>query len=159
MVFQGLWSRVPQLRESRGRRTCRRSKVPFWVGQEEERDTAIGTSFSMHMRTLRGWGYRWQASTAQATSTTGSLLHGLQVAEQTTSVNSDSRGWHGLSPLGVHEQASPVAPVTSEVVTQEGSAIEHHLLLLSFPLECTHCAADTANCTRHQVQLPEGHCN
>ena len=80
MVFQGLWSRVPQLRESRGRRTCRRSKVPFWVGQEEERDTAIGTSFSMHMRTLRGWGYRWQASTAQATSTTGSLLHGLQVA-------------------------------------------------------------------------------
>ena len=33
--------------------------------------------------------------------------------------------------LGVHEQVPPAPAVTSEVGTEEGTATEHHLLLLS----------------------------
>ena len=41
---------------------------------------------------------------------------------QTTTVITESRGGHGpLLPLGVHEQASPAVPITSE----EGIAMEH----------------------------------
>lgn len=45
-------------------------------------------------------------------------------------VISVSRGRHGLLPLEVHEKESPVAPVTSEVIT-EGTATKHYPLLLS----------------------------
>ena len=39
---------------------------------------------------------------------------------QTTALTSDSRGGHGLLPLGVLEQAPLAAPITSE----EGSAVQ-----------------------------------
>ena len=47
---------------------------------------------------------------------------------------SDSRGGLGLLPLGVPEQAAPVVPITAE----EGTAIEHKMLLPSIPLEIMH---------------------
>ena len=56
---------------------------------------------------------------------------------QTTTVITETRGRHGLLPLGATEQAPLVSPVTSE----KGIAIEHYLLLLSFPWELTHPAA------------------
>ena len=52
---------------------------------------------------------------------------------QNIGVISDPRGRHGPPPIGVREQAPPVATVTSEVSTEEGTATEHHLVLLSFP--------------------------
>ena len=48
---------------------------------------------------------------------------------QSTIVISDSRGGHGLPPIGVYEQAPPVVSVTSEISTEEGSATEHYSLL------------------------------
>ena len=62
---------------------------------------------------------------------------------QTTIVVTDSRGSHGLLPLGVPEQAPPVVLITSE----EGAAIKHKLLLLSLPWELMHPAAATAKCS------------
>ena len=50
---------------------------------------------------------------------------------KTTTVISDSTGEHGLPPLGVHEQAATATPITSEVTTDGGILIEHHLLWLS----------------------------
>ena len=47
---------------------------------------------------------------------------------QTKVVIADSRGGHGPPPVGVCEQASPVAPVTSEVGTEAGTATNHHPL-------------------------------
>ena len=52
---------------------------------------------------------------------------------KTTTVTTDSRGGHGLLPLAVPQQAPLVAPITSE----EGTAIEYYLLLLSLPWELT----------------------
>ena len=72
----------------------------------------------------------------------GFFMHGLQVGGQTSTVITDSRDGHGLLPIGVHEQAPPVVPITSE----EGIAIKHKLLLLSLPWELTHPAAATAKC-------------
>ena len=46
------------------------------------------------------------------------LAHGLQVVVE-KSVNSDSRVGCGAPPLGVCEQAPPMAPVTSEVGAEE----------------------------------------
>ena len=51
----------------------------------------------------------------------GCFMQGLEVERQTTTVITDSRGCHGLLPLGVPEQASPVVPIISE----EGIAIKH----------------------------------
>ena len=48
------------------------------------------------------------------------FLSSLQVVGQTTAVISDSRGGHGLPPLGIHEQAPLVAPVISEDTIEEG---------------------------------------
>ena len=62
----------------------------------------------------------------------------------------DSRGWRGLPPLRVCEQAALAAPVTSE----EGIAIKHYLLWLTLPWELTHPAAATAKCSGHLVKLP-----
>ena len=53
--------------------------------------------------------------------------------ERQTTLIADSRGGHGMPPLGVPEQAPLVAPITSE----EGTAIEYYLLLLSLPWELT----------------------
>ena len=72
---------------------------------------------------------------------------------QTTTVITDSRGEHGPLPLGIHEQALPVAPITSE----EGIPIEHYLLLLLLPCELTYPAAATAKCFGEQVNLPKAH--
>ena len=49
---------------------------------------------------------------------------------QTTPVISDTRGGCGPPPLGVCEQAPPIAQGTSEVSKEEDTATEHHLLLL-----------------------------
>ena len=53
------------------------------------------------------------------------------------SVISDFKCGHGPTTLGVHEQAPPVAPCTSEVCTEEGNATKQHVVLLSLPWECT----------------------
>ena len=53
---------------------------------------------------------------------------------QTITCITESRGGHGLLPLAVPEQASPVAPITSEEVI----AIKHKLLLFSLPWELMH---------------------
>ena len=71
---------------------------------------------------------------------------------QTTTVITETRGRHGLLPLGATEQAPLVSPVTSE----KGIAIEHYLLLLSFPWELTHPAAN-AKYSGHLVDLPTVH--
>ena len=55
----------------------------------------------------------------------------LQPAETNTAVISDTRRRHGPPPLGVCEQVPPAALVTSDVSKEEGSATEHHPLLLS----------------------------
>ena len=72
---------------------------------------------------------------------------------QTTKIITVSRDDQGLLPLGVPEQAPPVVPITSE----EGIAIEHYLLLLSFPWELTHPAAAIAKYSGHLVGLPGAH--
>ena len=77
---------------------------------------------------------------------------------QTTTVISDSRGGPGPPTLGDHEQVLPVALATSEVSTEEGTANEHHLLLLSLIWECTQPAAATAKHSGHCQHLPKGHC-
>ena len=71
-------------------------------------------------------------------------------------VISDSRGGCGPPPIGLHEQAPPATPLTSEVSTEEGNATKHHLLF-SLPWECTHHANATTKCSRHHLHLPEGH--
>ena len=48
---------------------------------------------------------------------------------QTTAVITDSRDSHGLLPLGVTEQQPFEVPISSE----EGTAIQYYLLLLSLP--------------------------
>ena len=63
-----------------------------------------------------------------------------------------------------HKWGSVKVPVTSEVGKEEGTAIEHHLLLLSLPWEHTHPAAATAKCSRHCLHTPyhcyfPGNCN
>ena len=85
----------------------------------------------------------------------GRFFHDLQAV----GANHDSRGGHGLPLLGVHEQAPPVAPVTSEVSTEERIATEHNLSLLSLPWECTHPIAATAKCSGCCLNLAEAHCH
>ena len=68
---------------------------------------------------------------------------------QTTTVITDSRGGHGPAQLGVPEQAPLAAPIISE----EGTAIEHYLLLLSLPWELTHPAPAIAKCSGKLVNL------
>ena len=53
--------------------------------------------------------------------------------QQTSTAISDSREERGPPPLGVHEQAPPKSPVTSEVGREEGTDTKYHLLLLSLP--------------------------
>ena len=73
---------------------------------------------------------------------------------QTTAVIPEIRGVHGLLPLGVCEQVTLAAPITSEATPEEGTAAKHHLLFLSPlppPRELTHPAAATAKCSRHHL--------
>ena len=72
---------------------------------------------------------------------------------QTTAVIADSRDGHGLLPIGVPEQAPPAVPITSE----EGTAIKHKLLLLSFPWELMRPAVATAKCSGHFEGLPRAY--
>ena len=67
--------------------------------------------------------------------------------DKTLAVISDSRGGHGLPPLGICEQAPLAAPCTSEVTTEEGIVTENHLLLFSLSWEHTRPAAATAKCS------------
>ena len=69
----------------------------------------------------------------------------------TTPVITDSRG--GPLTLGVPEQAQLVAPITSE----EDSAMEYYLFLLSLSWELTHPAAATTKCPGHLVNLLKAH--
>lgn len=69
---------------------------------------------------------------------------------QTTTLISDSRGGRGPLPLEVTEQEPLTAKITSEGITEEDTATEHHLLLL--PWEHTHPAAATA---KYSGQCPE----
>ena len=100
------------------------------------------------------------------------LLHRLQVAVPSARAkhkrvplawSTGSRGKQlqsSQTPEGVHEQTPPVAPVASEVSTEEGTATKHHLLLLSLPWSESTCSATaTAKYSRHHLHLPEGHCH
>ena len=51
---------------------------------------------------------------------------------KTSTVISDTRDGGGPPPLEIHEQGPPAAPVISEVGKEEGTATEHHPLLLLF---------------------------
>ena len=73
----------------------------------------------------------WVVAPLQRLSNTVNFLHNLQVVVENHCSFSDSRGRCDLSSLGVCEQATPVAPVTSEVDTEEGIESKHHMLLLS----------------------------
>ena len=66
---------------------------------------------------------------------------------QTTAVISDSRGGHGLLPLGVHEKEPLRAPITIEGTTKKGIVTEYHLLL-SLCWEHTCSAVVTAKFSR-----------
>ena len=77
----------------------------------------------------------------------GCFWHGLQVVGATSVVISDSRGGHGLPPLGVYEQAPLAAPITSEGTTEEGIVTKHHPFLLLHPWKYTHLAAATTKCS------------
>ena len=61
------------------------------------------------------------------------FLRGLQVAGANPAVVSNSRGGHGPTPLGFHEQAPLVATIISESTTEEGIVTKHHPLLFSLP--------------------------
>ena len=74
---------------------------------------------------------------------------------KTTAIITDPRGGHGSLPLEVPEQAPLAAPITSEEVT----AIEHYLLLLSLHWELTLPAAATAKCSGHFINLLKAHHN
>ena len=66
-------------------------------------------------------------------SRTGASCAVCRWRRQTTAVISDSRGGRGPLPLGIPEQEPLAAPTTSEGTTEEATAMEHHLLLLSLP--------------------------
>ena len=71
---------------------------------------------------------------------------------QTAAVIPDSRGGGGPPPLGIPEKKSLSASTTSEGTTEKDIAMEHHLLLLSLPLEYTFPASAT---TKHSGQCPD----
>ena len=66
----------------------------------------------------------------QGLSRTGYFLHGLQVTGAKHSSYLNSKCGCSLPPLGVHEGAPLVAPVTSEGTAAEGIATKNHLLML-----------------------------
>ena len=158
-----------------------------WGGREQEGQTAIGLSLCMCARALRGRGPLAQAGgwesgvrrplapdllvwalSGQAPllwlraegvlSTMRCLLHDLQVAGRNHSSYLRNQRGCGLPPLGMCEQASPGAPVTSEVVKKKGTATKHHPCLVSHPWEHTHPAAATAKVSGQRPHMPD-HCH
>lgn len=85
------------------------------------------------------------------------LLCGLQVSGENHCSHLNTRGGSGPTPLEIHEQGPPVAPVISEVGKEEGTATEHYPLLLLLLWECTHSDAAIAKLSRHCPYLPEDH--
>ena len=81
------------------------------------------------------------------------LAWNYRLQGQTTAVVSDTIGGHGLPPLGVCEQALPVAPGISEIIKEKGTTTKHHLLF-SLPWEFTRPAAATAKCSGHLPPTP-----
>ena len=100
---------------------CSRNSTPRYILKRTE-----NVSFSVHMWALGRWG----------TSCVGYGGKPLQL--------SDSRAWHSLPPLGVHEQAPPAAPVSSGVATEENTATERH-----------HCPRFPGNAHTLLLPLPE----
>ena len=84
---------------------------------------------------------------AWATGSGGKTLQ----PSQTTEVGVDCRH------LGSCEQAPAVAPVTSGVATEEGTAIECHPFSL-LPWEFT-CPVPAGKFSGHHIHSPEGHCH
>ena len=119
---------MPQLKEP-GRRpgSSGDTRHRCWGGQEERRRgrTTIGISFSALMRALE-----------QEDNSGGK-----------TPQPSDSRSRCALPPLEGPEEAPSVTPVTTGVSAEEGTATDHHLLLLSLPWEDTCPAAASAKCS------------
>ena len=139
MEHHGLGSRALQPREH-GRRLgpMRETRCCFGRGQKEK-----GWDHHRNITALAR-SLRWQD-----TSCTGHKWLG-----QTATGISDSRGGHGPPPLGLHEQAPPMVPVTSGFAAKKGTTTEHHLLA-SLPWEsCCHCQR-----LGHCLHLPEGHCH
>ena len=142
----GLVSRTSQLREPM-RRSGLQEKQATTVEENERRgQTTGGISFPVHVRALTGQGASSAVSGWQDATWVGYVQQGASCAgcgwlgtscvvyrwRQTTAVLSATRGGRGLPPLRVCEQASPAALDTSEV-GKEGTAMEHHSLLLSLP--------------------------
>ena len=76
-------------------------------------------------------------------SATQCLLGDLQVVGTNHSSHLRNQMGRGPPPLGILEQAPLGAPINSEDTTQEGTATQHHPLLLSLPWELTYPANDT----------------
>ena len=87
-----------------------------------------------------------------------SLLHDLQAAGTNHSSHLRNQRGCSLPPLGICEQAPPIAPITSEVSKGEGTATMHHPLLLSLPWEHTCPASATAKCSGPHLHMPD-HCH
>ena len=71
-------------------------------------------------------------------------LNGLQAPGANRISHFRHQRWLRTATAGVHEQAPPVALVTSEDGAQEGIAFEHQPLLPSLSWECTRPAAAIA---------------
>ena len=135
----------PQLCEP-GRRPGSTEKPGDIVGEGERRrgENAIGIFCPVHIWAL-GWldDYYMDYGQWGALVQLGASFVGYGLWDKISSAISDYRGWHGPPPLGVLDQASPVAPVTSG----EGTATEGHLLLLSLTWEHTQPAMAFAKCS------------
>ena len=93
-----------------------------WGGREEE-----GWD---HHRNIFAWARMgsWVA---------GHLLHKVWVVEANHHGHLRLRRWAWPTTTGVYEQAPPMAPVTSGVSKEEGTATEGYPLWLSLTWECT----------------------
>ena len=77
---------------------------------------------------------------------------------QTAAIISDSRDGCGLPPVKIPELASSVAPVTSGLTEEEGTATKHHPLP-SLPRECTDPAVAAVKVSGQCLHRLEGHCH
>ena len=159
-MCHGLGSGGPQLREPGGG-LGQQEKQGAIAGEDERRRADHHRNNFLCSCSLWRMGCLWCKPWAEKRllcrlSATGHLLHGLQVVGANTTVITDSRGGCGPPPLGVCEQVPPEAQVTSESGIEEGSATEHHPLLLSLPWECTRPAAATAKPSGCCLYLPGG---
>ena len=95
------------------------------VGEAERRRSRAAIGISLHTCGLSGSGH---------------LLYRLWVVGTNCHSHLRLDRWAWPTTLGVHEQATPVVPVTSGIATDKGTATEYHLLLFSLPWKCTHPA-------------------